>query len=250
MDVDRKRKRATRARRIVVAALAVALATAAAAVAAKLPEGSEPVALDPEEFTSKVDNPFFPLRPGSRWVYRETDPEGTRQKIVVTVRRKTRLIANGVRARVVRDIVTEDGEKVEVTDDWYAQDSDGNVWYLGEATTEFVNGKPDSTAGSFEAGVDGAQAGVVMPAKPKRGMRYRQEYYEGEAEDRAKVVGTDGLASVPLGSFDDLVVTKDVSPLDEPRVYEKKSYARGIGLVRAVNLTHGDREVLVKFRRR
>lgn len=235
----------------IAAAALLALAIASTAVANRgLPEGSEPVVLDPAEFTTKVDNTYFPLRPGSRWVYREIDAEGNRQKVVVTVRRRTRLIANGVTARVVRDIVTEDGEKVEVTDDWYAQDSKGNVWYLGEATTEFVDGEPKTTAGSFEAGVDGAQAGVVMPADPRVGDRYRQEYYEGEAEDRAKVRSLEGTASVPFGDFDKLVVTKDVSPLDSPKVYEKKSYARGVGLVRAVTVSGGgDREVLVKLRR-
>lgn len=238
--------------RVVVAGLAaLALSVAVAAAASpRLPKGSEPVTLDPAEFTTKIDNPYFPLRPGSRWVYRETDAEGNRQKIVITVRNRTRLIANGIEARVVRDVATEDGEKLEVTDDWFAQDEDGNVWYLGEATTEFKNGKPASTAGSFEAGVDGAQPGVIMAAKPRPGLRYRQEYYEGEAEDRAKVIKLDGRAEVPFGGFDELVVTKDISPLDTPKVYEKKSYARGIGLVRAVTISGGrEREVLVKFRR-
>ena len=125
------------------------------------------------------------MRVGSRWVYRETDSEGTRQRVVVTVTDRTKLIANGVTARVVRDVVTEGGEPVEVTDDWYAQDRAGNIWYLGEATTDYENGKPVSTEGSFEAGVDGAQAGVIMPAHPRPGMRYRQEYYRGHAEDKA-----------------------------------------------------------------
>ena len=124
------------------------------------------------------------MKPGSRWVYRETDSEGTKQKVVVTVTNETKLIANGVTARVVRDVVTENGKFVEVTDDWYAQDRRGNIWYLGEATTDYENGKPVSTAGSFEAGVDGAQAGVdhagaaaagpVLPAgvlqRPRRGQ--------------------------------------------------------------------------------
>ena len=98
------------------------------------------------------------MTPGSRWVYRETDSEGANQRVVVTVTNKTKKIANGIEARVVRDVVTEDGEFVEVTDDWYAQDSAGNIWYLGEDTTEYENGKPASKSGSFEAGVDGAAA--------------------------------------------------------------------------------------------
>ena len=117
-----------------------------------LPQGSEPADLDPSEFTTEIDNEYWPMAVGSRWVYRETDTEGAEQKVVVTVTDRTKQIANGVEARVVHDVVTEDGEPVEVTDDWYAQDADGNIWYLGEATTEYENGKPVTTAGSFEAG--------------------------------------------------------------------------------------------------
>ncbi len=173
-------------RRALVAGAAVLCAGAALGAAASaqrqgggLPQGGERVTLDPADFTTRITNPYWPMRVGSRWVYRETDSEGTRQKVVVTVTPRTKLIANGVRARVVRDVVTEKGVPVEVTDDWYAQDRAGNVWYLGEATTEYEDGKPVSTEGSFEAGVDGAEAGVIMPARPRPGLRYRQEYYEG-----------------------------------------------------------------------
>jgi hypothetical protein len=230
----------------------VALAVAAAGTASGnrgLPEGSEPVTLNPAEFTTEIDNPFFPLQVGSRWVYRETDKEGARQKVVVSVTDETKRIANGVTARVVRDVVTEDGEFVEVTDDWYAQDAAGNVWYLGEATTEYQNGKPVSTAGSFEAGVDGAQAGVIMPANPRPGTKYRQEYYAGEAEDRARVISRDEEVEVPFGEFERVLKTKDVAPLPPP-AFENKFYARGVGLVEAFTVKGGsDREVLVKFRR-
>ncbi len=135
-----------------------------------LPEGSEPVNLDPADFTTKIDNPYWPMSPGSRWIYRETDTTGTRQRVVVEVTNQTKRIANGVEARVIRDTVTENGQPVEVTDDWYAQDSAGNVWYLGEATAEYKNGTVTSTAGSFEAGVHGAQAGIAMPANPEPGL--------------------------------------------------------------------------------
>ena len=169
-----------RRRTCAAALLAVAVtgvgASGAAADGPQLPRGSEPVTLNPADFTTRIDNPYWPMRPGGRWVYRETTPDGTRQRVVVTVTRRTKLIANGVTARVVRDVVTEGGAPVEVTDDYYAQDRAGNIWYLGEATTEFVNGEPVSTAGSFEAGVDGAQAGVIMPATPRPGLAYRQEY--------------------------------------------------------------------------
>ena len=157
--------------------------------------------VDPADFTTRIDNPYWPMRQGSRWIYRETDTEGARQRVVVTVTRRTKLIANGVRARVVRDVVTEKGIPVEVTDDYYAQDRAGNIWYLGEATTEYENGKPVSTAGSFEAGVDGAQAGIIMPAKPRVGLTYREEFYAGHAEDRARIVSLREQAEVPFGHF-------------------------------------------------
>jgi hypothetical protein len=233
------------------AILAGGTAGASTSAACKLPAGSERVQLDPGDFTTSIDNPWWPMRPGSRWVYRETDPDGTRHKVVVTVLTRTKRIANGVTARVVHDVVTEDGEPVEVTDDWYAQDRCGNVWYLGEATTEYANGKPVSTAGSFEAGVDGAQAGVIMPAKPRPGLSYRQEYYAGHAEDRAGIVSLEEQVEVPFGFFRKgrVVMTRDLNPL-EPKVLEYKFYARGIGPVLAVGVSgSSDREELVRYTR-
>jgi hypothetical protein len=213
-----------------------------------LPQGSEPANLDPADFTTQIDNPYWPMAPGDRWVYRETDTEGTVQRVVVTVTPKTKRIANGVDARVVHDVVTEGGQPVEVTDDWYAQDSDGNIWYLGEKTTEYSHGKPKSTAGSFEAGVDGAQPGIILPANPEPGMAYRQEYYAGEAEDEGEIVSLDEQAEVPAGHYKDVLMTKDTNPL-EPKVLEFKFYARGVGPVLAVAVSGGsDREELVSFR--
>jgi hypothetical protein len=217
--------------------------------AARLPRGSEPVKLDPADFTVRIDNPYWPMRPGSRWVYRETDQEGARQKVVVKVLRRTKMIANGIRARVVRDVVTEDGKPVEKTNDWYAQDKAGNIWYLGEDTTEFENGKPVSKEGSFEAGVDGAQAGVVVPAKPRPGLRYRQEYYAGHAEDKGQIVSVNAQAEVPFGHFRNVLMTKDTNPL-EPKILEFKFYARGVGPVLAIGVSgSSDREELLRYRR-
>jgi hypothetical protein len=225
------------------------MAAAAGGPQSTLPQGAEQVHLNPANFTTRITNPWWPMRPGSRWVYRETEPDGTRQRVVVTVTRRTKLIANGVSARVVRDVVTEKGRFVEVTDDWYAQDRRGNIWYLGEATTEYENGKPVSTEGSFEAGVDGAQAGVIMPAHPRPGLHYRQEYYEGQAEDRARVMSLREQAEVPLGHFRPALMTREVNPI-EPKVLEFKFYARGIGPVLAVSVSGGaDREELVSFGR-
>jgi hypothetical protein len=214
-----------------------------------LPQGSERVKLDPADFTTRIDNPYWPMKPGSRWVYRETDSEGARQRVEVTVTRRTKKIANGITARVVHDEVTEGGKPVEVTDDWYAQDKEGNVWYLGEDTTEYENGKPTTTAGSFEAGVDGAQPGIIVPAKPEVGMTYRQEYYKGEAEDKGEIVSLDAQAEVPFGHFRKVLMTKDVNPL-EPKILEFKFHARDVGPVLAVGVSgSSDREELVSYTR-
>jgi hypothetical protein len=214
-----------------------------------LPQGSEPVELGPAHFTTEIDNPYWPMRPGSRWIYRETAPDGTRQRVVVTVTSRTKRIANGITARVVRDVVREGGALVEVTDDWYAQDCAGNVWYLGEKTAEYEEGRIVSTEGSWEAGVDGAEPGVIMPASPTVGMTYRQEYYAGEAEDNGAIFSLDEQVGVPAGHFTDVVMTKDTNPL-APRVLEYKFYARGVGPVLAIGVSGGnDREDLVSYRR-
>jgi hypothetical protein len=191
-----------------------------------------------EDAVRPIDNPYFPLAPGSRWVYRETATDGSRQRVVVKVTHRTKLIANGVRARIVRDTVSERGHVIEDTFDWYAQDARGNVWYLGEDTKEYENGKVVSTKGSWEAGVNGARGGLIMPAHPRPGMRYRQEYLAGEAEDKARVISV----------FEDSVLTRDWTPL-EPKRFEYKLYARDVGTVLAVTVPSGDREELVSFTR-
>ena len=214
---------------------------------AGLPQGSERVELDPARFTTRIDNPWWPMAPGMRWTYSETDTEGSEQRVEVTVTSATKRIANGVTARVVRDTVTEDGEVVEDTFDWYAQDAEGNVWYLGEETKEFEEGRATTSAGSFEAGVDGAQAGIVVPAHPEVGMAYRQEYYRGEAEDNGEILSLDEMAEVPAGRFDEVLLTKDTNAI-EPHVLEYKLYARGTGPVLAVGVSGGpgSREELIR----
>jgi hypothetical protein len=213
-----------------------------------LPQGGEPANLDPAEFTTEIENPYWPLRPGARWVYREVE-NGEVQRVEVTVTNRTKRIANGVTARVVRDVVTLGGEPTEITDDWYAQDSAGNVWYLGEDTAEYENGKVVSRAGAWEAGVGGADAGVIMPANPEVGMKYRQEYDPGNAEDKGSVVSLDATAKVPFGSFDHVLKTRDVNPL-EKNVVEFKFYARGVGPVETIQTSGGEaHEVLLSYRR-
>jgi len=213
----------------------------------RLPQGSEHVELDPADFTTEIDNRYWPMAVGSRWVYEETEGSGPPQRVVVTVTNRTKAIANGVEARVVRDVVSENGEPIEITDDWYAQDADGNVWYLGEDTGEYDNGKLVTREGSFEAGVDGAEAGIIMPADPQPGLAYRQEYYEGRAEDRAQVLSLEEMAQVPAGFYPKTLMTKDLVPL-EPKVQELKFYASGIGPVLTLNTSGGDgREELIAF---
>ena len=235
-------------------AVAVAVTTAALLTScggsdrASLPQGADPVELDPADFTTEIDNPYWPMRRGTRWVYRETGPDGTEQRVVVAVTSDTREIM-GIEARVVHDVVTEDGELVEDTFDWYAQDADGNVWYLGEDTKEYDEARNVSTAGSWEAGVDGALPGVIVPAEPEAGLAYRQEHYAGEAEDEAEVLGVDEKAEVPFGRYEHALLTKETTPL-EPDVLELKLYASGVGPVLAVTLSGGsDREELVDFRK-
>jgi hypothetical protein len=214
---------------------------------AALPTGAEQVTLDPADFTTEIDNPYWPMAPGNRWVYRETDGEAE-QRVEVTVTDETKTIS-GIEARVVHDIVTANGEVVEDTYDWYAQDADGNVWYLGEDTKEYENGKVTTTAGSWEAGVDGAQAGIAVPADPEAGLTYRQEYYAGEAEDAATVLSVDEWVEVPAGPYSDVLMTKDFTPL-HPEILEHKLYARDVGPVLVLGISGGaGREELVSVSR-
>jgi hypothetical protein len=212
-----------------------------------LPQGSEPVALDPALFAGvALDHPYWPMTTGNRWIYRETDAEGAEQRVEVTVTGETKEIL-GIPATVVHDIVTADGETIEDTLDWYAQDSLGNLWYLGEDTKEYENGEVVSTEGSWEAGVDRAQPGIILPADPQVGQAYRQEYYAGQAEDAAEIVSRDARVEVPFGTFDNVVETRDFTPLD-PDVEEHKFYARGVGPVEVRQTSGGSsHEVLLSF---
>lgn len=216
--------------------------------ASPLPQGGEPVELDPADFTAVIDHPYWPMTPGTQWEYRETDGSGEELRVVVTATSDTKEIANGVVARVVRDTVYSGDEIVEDTFDWYAQDRDGTVWYLGEDTAEFDGGEIASTEGSFEAGIDGAQAGVLLPADPRPGQSYRQEYLKGQAEDVGEVLRLGERAEAPFGAFDDVLVTRDTSAI-EPGVVEYKFYARDVGPLLALDIGGGSgREELVDVR--
>jgi hypothetical protein len=214
--------------------------------AGNLPQGAEPVDIKPGDFSPDITNPYWPMKPGTRWTYNEVEPEGKPLKVVLTATSVTKKIANGVTARVVRDTVTRDGKLIEDTFDWYAQDDKGNVWYMGEKTAEYAGGKVSTTAGSWEGGVDGALPGILMPGEPQDDMKYRQEYYKGEAEDNGEILSTEDQAEVPAGHFKDVVLTKDTITI-EPDVQEYKLYARDVGLVLAFGVSGGSgREELLK----
>ena len=228
-----------------VAAIAAAVATTAAAGASG---GGSPViksgagpgwpqTLTANDFVSRVDNPWFPLEPGSRYHY-EGAEDGTKMTDDVHVTDRTKSIL-GVDATAVHDVVSVHGVPREVTDDWYAQDTKGNVWYFGERTRELdPDGNVTSREGSFKAGRDGARAGVYMAAHPKVGVTARQEYYKGHASDRFRVVERGADVTVPALTSDDALRTQERTHL-EPNVIDNKFYVRGIGSVRELTVKGG-----------
>lgn len=216
---------------------------ASSADTAGLPQGSDAIVLDPADFVPEVTHPYWPMKPGSRWVYRETN--GAEMRIEITVLDEPRLIL-GIPATVVHDVVSLDGRVVEDTFDWYAQDVEGNLWYLGEDTTAFPALGESSSAGSWEAGVDGAQAGIILPGTPRVGQAYRQEYRAGRAEDQGRILSLEGEVSVPFGAFTDVLQTEDWTPL-EPGQVEHKWYARGVGPILVESVSGSDREELLSF---
>jgi hypothetical protein len=196
------------------------------------------------DFTSKVDNPFFPLPPGARWIYEGHGPEGAK-RVVIEVMKDTQAIM-GIDTVVVRDTVTIDGTLFEDTYDWYAQDHDGNVWYFGEAV-KYEDGRPVADEGSWKAGVDGARPGILMKAAPAVGDHYYQEYFDGQAMARAEVVSLNAQMDVPFGALADLLQTKDSTP-SEPGIFENKYYARGVGLVAEIKVGEDEIVELVEAR--
>jgi hypothetical protein len=206
--------------------------------------------VDPADFSHPVMNPWFPLEPGTTTVLRGTD-EGERFRERVRVTDRTKVI-EGVSTRVVRDVVRRpDGSLAEATSDWYAADNDGTVWYFGERTATYDRrGHLESREGSWQAGVDGAIAGVIMPADPKPTDAYRQEYDAGNAEDQAWIVGFKASLRLPRRTFHDVLRTFEWSRL-EPGVISTKFYARGVGIVREHDVAGGDEtfEVVAVHRR-
>ena len=184
--------------------------------------------IDPANFVSKVDNPLWPLEPGTGFHFRGLRGKTPQTDDEVVTHRTEKIL--GVVCTVVRDSVSEHGRAVERTLDYYAQDTQGNVWYMGEDSFERENGRFVRASDSWRSGVDGAKPGIIMPAHPRPGDRYRQEYYPpGEALDEAHVLGYRGPVTVPYGTFKRTLVTSEFSPL-EPQT-EEKTYVAGVGEV-------------------
>jgi hypothetical protein len=194
--------------------------------------------INSENFVDSVTNPFMPLIPGTIYTYQEQTDEGNEIN-VVTVTTET-LTITGVKCIVVTDVLkNENGDTLESTIDWYAQDKDGNVWYFGEDTKEYENGEVSSTAGTWKTGVNGAQPGIAMPGNPILGIPYRQEYLFNEAEDFGKIISTSETVTVPYGTFNNCIMTEEWTPL-EPDVVEHKYYASGTGNIKTIMIKGGN----------
>jgi len=216
-----------------VVAMAAALVLAAPAMGA--PSCPKPPAL-PGEFAARVDNPYMPLIPGTTLGYRGK-VDGKSATEVVSVTTGTKVIL-GVRTTVVHDQMFVKGELVEDTDDWFAQDSAGTVWYFGEDTKELEGGQVVSTEGSWQAGIDNARAGIFMPAAPRVGQVFKQEDANKVAEDCFRIVDLNASVKTPFVSSNDALKTEEFSRLD-PGALSNKFYVRGIGLVRDADVVGG-----------
>ena len=186
-----------------------------------------------------ISNRYFPLVPGTTFIYEAT--QGTREHNVFVVTHDIKKIL-GVDCVVIRDTALVGGQVIEDTFDFFAEDKFGNVWYMGEDTKQFKNGVQTGTVGSWQAGVNGAMPGFAMEAQPLVGDAYRQENSPGVAEDNAQIVDLNGSVAVPYGSFPiNVLVTYEWSALD-PKVTEEKDYALDVGLVRATAIKGGGGE--------
>jgi len=243
--------RMTRSATLAILALALlsgAIATSRVAAKPKPKASAYHPVIDPANFQPAVDNPYFPLVPGTTFTFVEKLGKHTTEN-VITVTHDTRTIM-GVTCVVVRDIVRETGRMTEDTFDWYAQDKQGNVWYFGEDSRNFQHGRFVKGDDSWEAGVDGAKPGIIMEATPRRGDTYRQEYFRGHAEDQARVLGGGGKVKVPYRTYAKTLTTVERSRL-EPGARERKFYAAGVGEIKS-KVVRGDHEAfsLVSITRR
>jgi hypothetical protein len=241
---------------ISIPALGLLAVLAGSAAAAAAPPASElaPIhgpyhpSIDPANFVAGVDNPYLPWEPGTRFHYKGVK-EGIPQNDVEVVLHRTKPIV-GIECTIVRDTVSEHGRTVERTFDYYAQDKQGNVWYMGEDSFELQHGRLVRASDSWLSGVDGAQPGIIMAAQPRRGEAYRQEYFPaGGALDEARVLGFRGSVQVPFGRFKHVLVTSERSPI-EPQT-EQKYYVKGVGEVEEhVTKGHHEQFALVSVKTR
>ncbi len=218
--------------------LAAKASTRSAAAAPRVAAAASVAVINPNDFTKPVPNPYFPLVPGTVFKYRGS--EGNQRFVErLTITHSTKVI-QGVTTTVVKDILRRsDGSLAEKTEDWYAADNSGNVWYFGEDTATYhPNGTLDSREGSWEAGVKGAVAGIIMKADPMPTDAYRQEFYAGHAEDQAWTVQVNAHVRVPLRGFDHVVRSFEWTRL-EPNVVSVKFYASGFGIVREQDVAGG-----------
>lgn len=230
-------------RRPIAVAAAASVLAAAAAVA---DDGAAGRTTAPRRFSADVTNPWYPLRPGTVLTYTGSK-DGKSAREVLKVTRRTRIV-DGVPCRVLDDRLYLAGRLAERTEDWYTQDDRGNVWYYGEQTAELdARGRVTSTEGSWRAGADGAKPGIFMPAHPAVGRSYRQEYYEGHAEDRFRIVRLHARVRVPYVSSSHAMLTEETTPL-EPGVVDHKYYVRGIGTVREESVKGGSERLALVSR--
>lgn len=231
---------------LIAACGAKAAAPAVAPTAAPPAPGTYAPVIDPANFVNVVDNPYFPLKIGATYIYEGKTEKGF-EHVDVVVTGDTKIIM-GVTCIALSDTVSVDGKLEEGTVDWYAQDKQGNVWYFGEDTKEYKDGKVSSTHGAWLAGVDGALPGIIMKANSAVGDTYRQEYYKGEAEDIAMVISLTDSVTVPTGSYTNVLVTNEWSAITTPPVYEHKYYAKGVGNVLVKGVDSGWELKLIEIR--
>jgi hypothetical protein len=233
-----KKVHAAVAAAMLAGAIGVSVAAAGSSLSAPSSPAYEPV-LDPAHFVAVIDNPYYPLPVGRTLIYRGVK-DGTTQVDRVHVTSRTKVI-EGITATVITDVAKHRGRLLEKTTDWYAQDDQGNVWYLGENTKAYEPDGTVDTSGSWQAGVNDAEPGIIMEADPRVPDAYRQEYLKGEAEDTAWIIDRGGSITVPYGTVHQVLTSLEFARI-EPDVIDQKIYAPGIGIVRETALT-GDAEV-------
>ncbi len=200
--------------------------------------------INPANFVSKIDNPYFPLVPGTTFIYKGNNAGD----VIIdnfAITHDTRVI-DGVTCVEVRDSVYTNGVLTEDTRDWFAQDKEGNVWYFGENTAELEDGLLATIAGSFMSGVNYDKPGIIMKAHPAIGDFYRQEFSLGNAEDYGRTIGHNATVTVPFGTFNHCLKSEETTPL-EPDALEDKFYSAGVGNVLTVDQVSGERDELVQI---